>query len=305
MLVHSACGVSRPHFGRPKANITDPGKRLRTYHLPRAFLIKISMPGHAHGKGKGKTRKVTWHHVPQDSISNPDPTFFHENNTNMNVDASSLSLTSHSQSKTWKSQDAKERDQFSRVHNLVHHFVPESPFPPQTYGAWVEHRAGMNEEKKEDLLKNIELVQARKSVDARIPLRPAFIPEGIMPLNDNRSTVLSLPSIWSNNYMATADRPDPPWPDRSEMQHEGDDRAAGDGGKTNFQRYLPLPRRPGNETVNWKERFTMEPQSIIDVTQLHPSETCHTQEENQTMNEDDEFWIQGMHYLGLHLMREL
>jgi hypothetical protein len=266
------------------------------------------MPGQGHhAKHKGKSRKVKWQHIPADSISNPDPTFFGE------TKPLSMSL-SHSQSKTWKSSDAKERDQFSRVKNLIHHFVPDSPFPPQNLAEWMAHRAAMQDEGKEALLKNIAIKQALRSADSRIPFKSAFGPDCENPLHDNRSTVLSLPSIWSTTYTPTLDRPDAQWPERAEMQHEGEDRAGGDGGKTNFGRFLPLPRQPRNETVKWEHRALMESLSMIDVTGIKPDTVDeeknvmgmrHVWTQNMAMNSNEEFWDQGEYYLGKELMNEL
>ena len=133
------------------------------------------MPGRGHGsKQKGKSRKVSWQHLPTDSISNPDPVFFN--------DQASMAL-SHSQSKTWKSHEAKERDQFSRVKNLVFHLVPDSPFPPQTLVEWMEHRAALQEEAKDALNKSIQLKQAMKSAESRRPVKSEFGPDGEHPLN--------------------------------------------------------------------------------------------------------------------------
>jgi hypothetical protein len=263
------------------------------------------MPDHGHGAKHKKSRKVAWRHISADSLSNPDPTFFSGSN--------SMSL-SHGQSKTWKSSDSKERDQFSRVKNLVYHLVPDSPFPPQDLAEWTAHRAAMYDEKREALLKDIEIMQARKSVDSHFPFASTFGPDSQHPLNDNRSTVLSLPSIWSATYSPLSDRPDAKWPERVEMQHEGEDRAGGDGGKTNFGRFLPLPRKPSNLTVKWSERAVMEPLSIIDLTGIRPDTSDEEGGvigmpeiwmQNMIMNSDEDFWDRGEHYLGKDLMEEL
>jgi hypothetical protein len=242
-----------------------------------------------------------------DSISNPDPTFF-------GTTKPSPTPLPQSQSKTWKSTDARERDQFSRVKNLLYHFVPDSPFPPQTLAEWMTHRAAMHDEGKETLLKSIALKQALKSANSRIPFKSAFGSHGKHCLVDNRSTVLSLPSIWSPTYTPPLGRPDAEWPERAEMQHEGEDRASGDGGKINFGRFLPLPRQPVNETVKWELKAVMEPLSMIDVTGIRPNtideggnivDLPEVWNQNMTMDFDDEFWEQGEKYLGKELTDEL
>jgi hypothetical protein len=221
---------------------------------------------------------------------------------------------SHVQSKTWKSSEAKERDRFSRVKNLLYHLVPDSPFPPQDLAEWTAHRAAMYDEKRERLLRDIEIMQARKSTDSLFPFTSAFGPDGQHPLNDNRSTVLSLPSIWSATYSPLPNRPNANWPEPVEMQHEGESRAGGDGGKINFGRFLPLPRKPSNFTVKWSERAVMEPLSIIDATGIRPGTSDEEGRAvrmseiwalNMIMNSDKDFWGQGAHYLGKDLIAKL
>ena len=242
------------------------------------------MGGHGHGtKGhkRGKTQRVSWQDTKSDFGSNP--VFF------------TTGIMNHGQSKTWKSGEAKERDHFSRINNLVHHLAPESPFTPQTYSQWVEHRAAMNEVEKEKLLKNIETMQARKSADARIQIKSIFGPEGKL-FSDNRSAVLSRPTIWSAWYTPTDERPEAQWPGRSELQHEGGDRQA-----SNVGRYLPLPRGPGNETVNWKARQMLQPHYGLDKggpMSYEEPPAFEIVEENKKMNDDPGFLEEGVSYLG-------
>jgi hypothetical protein len=172
----------------------------------------------------------------------------------------------------------------------------------------------MQDEEKEALLKSIAIKQALKSANSRIPFKSAFGPGSEHCLLDNRSTVLSLPSIWSTTYTPTLDRPDAQWPERAEMQHEGEERAGGDGGKTNFGRFLPLPRQPVNETIKWDLKAMMEPLSMIDVTGIKPNTIDEegnilglpeVWNQNIAIDFDEEFWEQGEEYLGNELMNEL
>lgn len=157
----------------------------------------------------------------------------------------------HSQSKTWTSNDALERQRFKRMSNLLYHFVPKSPFVPRNYQQWVDHRAAMKDMEREDMLQKIERRKIERPSPRAPKIRTSFIAEAdkMHLFEDNRSAVLAMPSIWSSYFQDTPDRPYAPWPDRDELRYEGDDRA-----KTNVGRFLPLPRRPGNETVTWKAR---------------------------------------------------
>lgn len=156
----------------------------------------------------------------------------------------------HSQSKTWKSKDTKDKDQYARLSALLHHFVPESPFVPRSYPVWVQHRASMNAMEMEKMKRNIAIKQARNTVDAKIAIRPVL--DG-KTFDDNRSAVLAHETIWASWSVPTEKHPEALWPDRTEFQYEGDDRA-----KSEVGRFLPLPRKPGNETVNWKARDQLQ-----------------------------------------------
>jgi hypothetical protein len=162
----------------------------------------------------------------------------------------------HSQSKTWKSNDTKQKDQYARLSTLLHHFAPVSPFIPRTYGVWVQHRASMNTMEMENMKKNIAIKQSRNTVAAKVPIRSLL--DG-KTYTDNRSSVLSLETIWASWSSPTDKHPEALWPDRTEFQYEGDDRAKSDVG-----RFLPLPRKPGNETVNWKAREQLQPYRPLD-----------------------------------------
>ena len=72
--------------------------------------------------------------------------------------------------------------------------------------------------------------------------------------NTNLSPVLSLPTVFTPNYKLGKDFI-APWPSRSEMKYEGDDRIATD---KLHARFLGAPRVEGNETVNWQHRNVIE-----------------------------------------------
>ena len=120
-------------------------------------------------------------------------------------------------------------------------------------------------------MKELEVQNMRLEIERRkAERRSTKIPKASTPfilsedkrrlLEDNRSTVLAMPSIWSPNFRESTERPDAPWPDRDELRYEGDDSA-----KTNVCRFLPLPRRPGNETVTWKAREQLTFLSPLDL----------------------------------------
>jgi hypothetical protein len=210
------------------------------------------MSGQGHGRKKAK---VVINLSPTPTQSDVDPIFF------SHISSPSGTLiapapAAHSQSKTWKSNDTKEKDQYSRLSTLLHHFVPESPFVPRSYPVWVQHRAMMNTMEMDEMKKNIAIKQSRNTAAAKITIKSAL--DG-KTYNDNRSAVLAQETIWSPWSLPTDEHPEALWPDRTEFQYEGDDRAKSDVG-----RFLPLPRKPGNETVNWKSREQVQAYRPLD-----------------------------------------
>ena len=72
--------------------------------------------------------------------------------------------------------------------------------------------------------------------------------------NTNLSPVLCLPTVFTPNYMLGKEFI-APWPNRTEMKYEGDDRIATD---KLHSRFLGAPRVEGNETVSWQHRNVIE-----------------------------------------------
>ncbi len=210
------------------------------------------MPGSGHGKRKAKVVTIL---SPTPTQIDVDPIFFSQISSPPQIFIPA-GPAAHSQSKTWKSSDTKEKDQYARLSTLLHHFVPESPFVPRSYAVWVQHRALMNALEMDNMKMNIAIKQSRNTVAAKIAIKAVL--DG-KTFNDNRSTVLSHETIWAPWSSPTVQHPEAFWPDRTEFQYEGDDRAKSDVG-----RFLPLPRKPGNETVNWKAREQLQPYRPLD-----------------------------------------
>jgi hypothetical protein len=210
------------------------------------------MAGQAHGKKKAKVVNML---SPTPTQVDVDPIFFSQTSSPSQT-LIAPAPAAHSQSKTWKSNDTKEKDQYSRLSTLLHHFVPESPFVPRSYTVWVQHRAMMNAMQMDNMKKDIAIKQSRNSVAEKVTINPAFNGK---KYDDNRSAVLAHETIWASWSTPTDEHPEALWPDRSEFQYEGDDRAKSDVG-----RFLPLPRKPGKEMVNWKSREQVQPYRPLD-----------------------------------------
>lgn len=210
------------------------------------------MPRRGQGKRKAKVVNMS---SPTPTQIDVDPIFFSQISSPPSL-LIAPATPAHSQSKTWKSSDTKDKDQYSRLSTLLHHFVPESPFVPRSYPVWVEHRASMNAMEMDNMKRDIAIKQSRNTVAAKMVIKPAL--DG-KTFTDNRSAVLSQETIWALWSRPTDEHPEALWPDRTEFQYEGDDRA-----KSEVGRFLPLPRMPGNETVNWKAREHLQAYRPLD-----------------------------------------
>lgn len=143
---------------------------------------------------------------------------------------------------TWVSAEAKERDNFRKMRLNMEFIAQKSPFVPSTLKEWLLHRASVLEARARHIKSHI---RDRNEVDEE---KTRIVPHE-WNLTDYRSTVLSYETIWRNHGLENPVRPQAPWPDSSERKHEGYQRV-----RSGYKRFLPLPRVPGNQTVNWKQR---------------------------------------------------
>lgn len=164
---------------------------------------------------------------------------------------------SHTASKTWVSDETKEHEAFVKARDSMSHVVPRSPFVPWTFADWVAHRLATKEDAHRGAIRQIEARQSKVKPSKKIPLDPAM---GGKIFDDNLACVLARESIWTNSESPVPGRPSAPWPIYEELKHEGDDR-----NRSGFSRFPPLPRGPGNETVNWKQRSPLS-QFLFDET---------------------------------------
>lgn len=154
-------------------------------------------------------------------------------------------MMSYTASKTWVSDEAKEYDLFIKIRDNVPYIAPNSPFIPQTWAEWIDHRLHMKEEAHREAVRQLEIKEAEKT-RTKEAIHPQL--EG-KEIEDYLSCVLSRESIWISSTKDRPGRPQAPWPTYDELKHEGYHR-----NKSGYSRFPPLPRVPGNETVNWKQR---------------------------------------------------
>lgn len=153
---------------------------------------------------------------------------------------------SHTASKTWVSDEAKEYEIWSRTRDAMARISPGSPFMPKTFAEWIAHRLAKKEEDRNRAEEQIGQRESEKE-ESPAPVQPSF--GGKQFEEQHLAPVLASESIWRSSEEPLPGRAQAPWPSLEEFKHEGDDRS-----KSNYSRFPPLPRDPGNETVNWKQR---------------------------------------------------
>lgn len=169
---------------------------------------------------------------------------------------------SHTASRSWVSADVQDRERFLKLRELIRHLVPDSPFPPKTLQDFITHKQAILEEAKTAMIRRLKQREAQRKLEKQYgigitKIKPAFnrkVPK------DFRGAVLSQVTMWVAHDEIHPNRPRAPWPEFEELKHEGDDR-----NKSSYGRFLPLPRKPGNETVNWKAREMLRPLSPMDT----------------------------------------
>lgn len=139
----------------------------------------------------------------------------------------------------------RELDHWAEVCQKIPLIAKDSPFVPLSFEEWLRHRIGWMEDSIRMMKRKIDLWYSSRQT-RNISVRPVLANE---PLHDSFSLVLAQESIWIPIERYPIGSVHAPWPTFSELRHEGDDR-----NKSGYSRFPPLPRAPGNKTVNWRGR---------------------------------------------------
>lgn len=83
-------------------------------------------------------------------------------------------------------------------------------------------------------------------------------------IGDCNTAILGLKTVWARGWTATDSHPEAPWPTYREFREEGDERHT-----SNYGRFLPIPRVPGNKTVVYKQK-SFVPVELLDVVMPVP-----------------------------------
>ena len=107
---------------------------------------------------------------------------------------------------------------------------------------WYKKQADEYKEKKmQQNVHDLEIAKEQNRELARV--------FGGKTIGDGNVGILGLPTVWARNWNPTDAHPLAPWPSPREFREEGDERYT-----SNYGRYMPIPRVPGNPTVVYKQK---------------------------------------------------
>jgi hypothetical protein len=176
-------------------------------------------------------------------------------------------------SKSWISPKIKQNAQRQRLNMARRKVCPRSPFWSADFDL-EQHRkeweAGRTRLHKQRLKQNLGGAEPRlKSSDTRFPVPPTIRCEPFngKDFDGHYSPVLCMETIFCPQFEQgeKGKKNIAPWPSKSEMKYEGDDRISTD---QIHGRVLAAPRVEGNETVNWQMRGIIGQYSMDDF--LYP-----------------------------------
>ena len=158
---------------------------------------------------------------------------------------------------------------------------------PKTMSEWSEHLSGFSVDRAKRAKQRLYYMERHRLTPRHPDLPPAgevalvaVVPFGGRNFNDGRGSVLAWQTTWTpwkpcqkaGLGMTGEDRPEALWPCAEEMKEEGNERNT-----SQFSRFVPLPRVPGNPTVNWKQKKVLPMLSFDEIWQLPSKETWRDQ----------------------------
>ena len=195
---------------------------------------------------------------------------------------------SHTASKTWCSEHAKEYESFAKARCNYSYVAPRSPVVPRTWPEWIKHRLFIQEQAQAQELRRLAIKTLVTSIqETEEDHLPPFADK---TFEDHLSSVLARESIWLPSYTSPPDKQQAPWPTREELKHEANQRST-----SGFYGFLPLPRAPENHTVSWKQCTPIAPFKFDEVGCLGAEEEDYIPETDETM----------LSLVGEYLLREL
>jgi hypothetical protein len=179
----------------------------------------------------------------------------------------------YSSSRTWVNPRVKENAERQKMNFARRKICPRSPFWHSDFD-YAAHKkeweAGRSRRVEQRMARELEIAEDRQKLqNVRFPIPPhirtAFDGKN---LNGHYSPVTSRETIFCPQWEKGKENVSP-WPSKSEMKYEGDDRISTD---PLHARFLGAPRVEGNETVNWQHRAIIAQYPLDDFYYPIPDE---------------------------------
>ena len=209
----------------------------------------------------------------------------------------------HTNSRTWIHPKTREQSKWVEVHKNLKEMSliienPQSPYNPhvvdresfcvpKNLNEWIEHRKEYANDRAREARQRLYAMQEHKLRPRHSDLPPpgdmapiTVAPFGGREFRDGRSAVLAMPTTWTPWKSSTrvdqgsseGIRPQALWPCPEEMREEGNERNT-----SQFGRFMPLPRAPGNPTVNWKQKKVLPMRPFDEIWKLPTREIYYDQ----------------------------
>jgi hypothetical protein len=227
----------------------------------------------------------------------------------------------HTSSRTWKSKDKQNEEEYQRIRKQVRHIAPEmfkdrgEPFGesceifPRSVAQWKAFKYDIYGLRADELGDNAQKISDMADALKKVPKEKRLIKsafgEGSQALKDGRGLLLSQPTIWSLAHETSVGSQQAPWPTQAELLWYGDSRGYYfDGSRAD--RSLPRPRQPAIPGISFHDMPLVQ-QSAMDRPGPFFEGGPHSveiQDANAEMNDDVSVEWEGRVLLGAGLMED-
>ncbi len=155
---------------------------------------------------------------------------------------------SHTSSKTWLSDESKERDRFLPIWNALRRTYQPKALVPWEFAEWLRHREAVTRAERKQLSRHLEKHDEKARLERLNvpPLQKAF---GGKVFKGNRSAILAQETMWCQEWYVPERWGGTLWPGVQERRFEGEQRAS-----SGYSRYPCLVRdwQHGNTSLHFE-----------------------------------------------------
>ena len=167
--------------------------------------------------------------------------------------------------RTWRNPHMLIEREFKRIEKLTQkmRFDRTGIEAFIVFEAYCQHKIDYAAQLVAERRSKLEHTQIDREAAAKAGRRPALALGG-KKFADGRLGVLGLPTVFAPHWTPTEYHPQALWPCPKEFKEEGDERHT-----SNYGRFFPIPRVPGNPTVVYKQKKFC-PTEVMDMMMSVP-----------------------------------